>query len=168
VSRNLLLLLPALVLPAQAFDLPGATEVRPGLFVLKGATDEATRATMKRLHITHVIDLRRDGEPNLDCEQESSSLQDLGIQYLRYAITRTPPAVDFDFLRAFLRDLPRGTKVVIHCNDGNRASAVACAVLVMDKGVPLAEALRISRDAGLKFPETESALRRYLGSKGKA
>ena len=39
---------------------------------------------------------------------------------------RTPPAGDFEFLRAFLRDLPRGSKVLIHCGDGNRAAAMIC------------------------------------------
>jgi len=58
--------------------------------------------------------------------------------------------------------------VLIHCNDGNQAAAVACTWLVLDKGMPLEEALRISKNAGLKFPETEEAMRRYLGSKGRA
>jgi len=168
MSRTLFLLLPALVLPAQASDFPGATEVRSGVFVLRGVPGEETYAAIKNHHITHVIDLRRDGEPSLNSDLESSRLQDIGVQYMRYAITRIPPAGDFDFLRGFLRELPRGAKVVIHCNDGNRASAVACAWLVLDKGVPVEEAMRIAHHSGLQFQETEQALRRYLSSKGRA
>jgi protein tyrosine phosphatase (PTP) superfamily phosphohydrolase (DUF442 family) len=166
MSRALILLLPALVLQAQDSAIPGAVEVRPGIFVHRGVPDEETYNAIRKQHVTHVIDLRRDGEPNLNCESEASRLQELGVQYMRYAITRTPPAGDFDFLRSFLRELPRGSKVVIHCNDGNRASAVACSWLVLDKGMPLEEAMRIAKNAGLQFPETEQALRRYI-SKGR-
>jgi protein tyrosine phosphatase (PTP) superfamily phosphohydrolase (DUF442 family) len=167
MSRILLLLLPALMLQAQDSAIPGAVEVRPGIFVLRGVPDQETYAAIKRSHITHVIDLRRDGEPNLNCELESSRMQDLGIQYLRYAIGRTPPTGDFDFLRSILRDLPRGAKVLLHCGDGNRAAAVVCPWLVLDKGMPVEEALRIAKGAGLQLPETEQAVRHYIGSKGR-
>jgi hypothetical protein len=38
---------------------------------------------------------------------------------------------------------------------------------VLDKGLSLEEALRIAREAGLRLPETEEAVRRYLGSRVK-
>jgi protein tyrosine phosphatase (PTP) superfamily phosphohydrolase (DUF442 family) len=120
---------------------------------------------MKKHHITQVIDLRRDGEPDLNCDFESSRLQELGIQYLRYAIGKTPPAGDFDFLRAFLMDLPKGARVLLHCSNGNRAAAVVCPWLVLDKGMPIEEAMRIARAAGLQFPETEEAVRQYIWRK---
>lgn len=165
MSRTLFLLLPALVLQAQDPAVPGATEVRPGLFVLKGAPDDQTCAAIKKQHITHVIDLRQDGETNANCESESVRMQELGVQYLRYAIGKTPPAGDFDFLRTILRDLPRGAKVLLHCSNGNRAAAAVCPWLVLDKGMPLEEALRIAKLAGLKLPETEAAVRSYLSGK---
>ena len=166
MSRALFLLLPALMLQAQDPAIPGAVEVRTGVFVLRGAPNEDTCVAIKRQHITHVIDLRRDGDPNLNSQWESSRLQEMGVQYLRYAIGTRPPAGDFDFLRTFLKDLPRGAKVLLHCGDGNRAAAVACSWLVIDKGMPLEEALRITKAAGLQLPETEEAVRRYIGSKG--
>jgi len=168
MSRVLFLLLPALVLQAQDSAIPGAMEVRPGIFVLRGVPDEGICAAIKKQRITHVIDLRRDGEANLNCEFEASRLQEMGIQYLRYAVSKTPPAGDFDFLREFIRDLPRGSKVLLHCSDGNRAAAMICPWLVLDKGLPVEEALRIAKGAGLQLPETESAVRKYLTSKGRA
>ena len=166
MSRALFLLLPALMLQAQDPAIPGAVEVRTGVFVLRGAPNEDTCVAIKKQHITHVIDLRRDCVANLNSQWESSRLQELGVQYLRYAIGTRPPAGDFDFLRTFLKDLPRGAKVLLHCGDGNRAAAVACSWLVIDKGMPLEEALRITKAAGLQLPETEEAVRRYIGSKG--
>lgn len=162
MSRMLFLLLPALVLQAQDPAIPGATEVRPGMFVLRGTPDETTCNAMKKQHVTHVIDLRRDDEPSLTCESESARLQDLGIHYLRYALGKAPPAGDFDFLRSLLKDLPRGARVVIHCSNGNRAAAALCPWLVLDKEMPLEEAMRVARLAGLKLPETEEAVRRYI------
>jgi protein-tyrosine phosphatase len=161
------LLLPALIVQAPQSAIPGAVEVRPSVFVLKGLPNNATCEAMKKQHITHVIDLRRDTEPNLDCESEASRLSDFGVQYLRYAITAAPPAGDFDFLRAIIRDLPKGSKVVVHCSNGNRAAAAVCPWLVLDKGMPVEEAITLSKQAGLKLPETEAAVRKYLGSKGR-
>jgi len=168
MARTLFLLLPALVLQAQESAIPGAAEVRPGVFVLRSAPDDQTCAAIKKQHITHVIDLRRDGEANLNCESESVRMQELGVQYLRYALSKAPPAGDFDFLRTILRDLPRGAKVLLHCSNGNRAAAAVCPWLVLDKGMPLEEALRIARLAGLQLPETEAAVRGYIGSRAKA
>ena len=167
MSRLSLLLLPALVLQAQDSVVPGAVEVRAGVFVLKGAPDDATCKTLKRNRFTHVIDLRRDDEPNLNCESESARLQELGIHYQRYAIGKEPPDGDFDFLRTLLRELPRGSKVLFHCSNGNRAAAAVCPWLVLDKGMPVPEAMRIAMDAGLQLPETEAAVRRYLSRQGK-
>jgi protein tyrosine phosphatase (PTP) superfamily phosphohydrolase (DUF442 family) len=168
MSRTLFLLLPALVLQAQDPAIPGATEVRPGVFILRGFPDEGTCAAIKKQHITHVIDLRRDGEANLNCESESVRMQEMGVQYLRYALSKAPPAGDFDFLRSILRDLPRGAKVLLHCSNGNRAAAAICPWLVLDKGMPVEEALRIAKLAGLQLPETEAAVRGYIASKGRA
>lgn len=166
MSSALFLLLPALVVVAQDSGIPGAVEVRSGVFVLRGAPDEQTCVAMKSQHITHVIDLRRDGDPNMNTEWESNRLQGVGIQYMRYAISTRPPAGDLDFLRQYIRELPRGARVLLHCGDGNRAAAVACTWLIMDKGMPLEEAMRISKSAGLQRTDTEEAVRRYVGQKG--
>lgn len=165
MSRALLLLLPTLVLQAQESAIPRAVEVRPGIFVLRGAPDEGTCQALKKQRITFVIDLRRDGEPDLNCESEASRMQDLGIQYMRYSIGKAPPASDFDFLRTLLKDVPRGAKVLLHCSNGNRAAAAVCPWLVLDKGLSIEEAVRLAKTAGLQLPETEEALRRYLASR---
>ncbi len=166
MSRLPLLLLPVLVLQAQDSAIPSAVEVRSGVFVLKGTPDEATCQAMKRTRITHVIDLRRDDEPNLTCESEAVRLQELGIQYQRYTLKKAPPDGDFDFLRTLLRNLPRGAKVLLHCSNGNRAAAAVCPWLVLDRGMPVAEAFRITMEAGLQLPETQAAVRRYLTQHG--
>lgn len=161
-----LFLLAALVVAPDP-AIPRSVEVRPGIFVLRGAPNDATCNAIQKQHITHVIDLRRDGEPNMDCQTESTKLQELGVHYLRYAMTKAPPPSDFDFIREFINGLPRGSKVLIHCDNGNRAAAVICSWLVLDKGMSVEEAMRLSREAGLQIPETEAALRKYLSAHGR-
>jgi protein-tyrosine phosphatase len=95
-------------------------------------------------------------------------MKEMGVQYLRYALSKAPPAGDFDFIRSILRDLPRGAKVLLHCSNGNRAAAAVCPWLILDKGMPLEDALRTAKLAGLQLPETEAAVRSYLSGKGRA
>ena len=163
--RALWLCVPALVLQAQSSLVPGAVEIRSNVFVLRGLPNEETCAAMKRYKFTHVIDLRQDGETNLNCEDESFRVQEAGMSYLRYAISKAPPAGDFDFLRTLIRDLPKGSRVLIHCSNGNRAAAAVCPWLVLDRGVAVDEALNLARKAGLQHPETEAALRTYFAER---
>ena len=157
-----LLLLPALVLPAQDTGIPGATEVARGVLVLRGLPNPEVCRALKAQRITHVVDLRRDDEPDLDCTSEARRMTELGIHYLRYALRPVIPAEDFDFLRAFLQGLPPHARVVLHCATGNRAAGAVGPWLVLDRGMPREEALRIIRGAGLTEPETERSVGTYL------
>lgn len=168
MSRLSLLLLPALMLQAQESGIPNAVEVTRGVFVLRGTPNQATCEALKRHRFTHVLDLRRDDEPNEDCQSESSRLHDLGIQYQRFTLPKAPSTADFDFLRTLLRDLPRNSRILVHCSNGNRAAAAVCPWLVLDRGMPVAEALRLATEAGMSQPETQEAVRRYLQRHGVA
>ncbi len=157
-----LFVVPALMLVSFDSSIPGAVEVRRGVYVLQGLPDNAVCAAIRRQRITHVVDLRRDGEPDLDCQAEASRMMDMDVRYLRYAVGKAPPAEDFDFLRAFLRDLPARSQVLLHCSNGNRAAAAVVPWLVLDRGMPMEEALRLAHEAGLRLPETEAAVRNYV------
>ena len=161
-----LLLLPALLVqaPAPATML----EVSPGIFILKGVPTAETFAEIKRARITHVIDFRRDGEHGEETHVESADLRNVGASYLRYSISVTPPAADFSFIREILGGFPRGSRILIHCADGNRAAAGVCPWLVLDKGMGLEKALQVCRQAGMVRPETEASVRKYLASQGKS
>ena len=166
--RCTFLLVPTCLLITPNSVIPQAMEVSRGVFVLRGVPDEALCLALQKQKITHVVDLRRDGEPGLNDHWESTYLQELGIHYIRFAVRKAPPAGDFTFIRNFLNDLPKGSKVLFHCGDGNRAAAVICPWLVLDKGLPMEGALTLAREAGLQLPETEAAVRHYLAERGKA
>jgi protein tyrosine phosphatase (PTP) superfamily phosphohydrolase (DUF442 family) len=161
------LLLPALVAQAPQSVIPGAVEVSPDVFVLKGTPHQGLCEVLKKEHVVRVIDLRRDDEPNIRDDSEGSRLQVLGIQYLRFTVGRTPSTSDFDFLRTLLNETPRGARILIHCSNGNRAAAAVCPWLVLDKGKSVEEAFAIARDAGLKYQDTEASIRKYLAANGR-
>jgi len=162
-----LLLVPALVAQVLVAPAPEMVEVSRGVFVLKGAPTAATFAALKHLRITQVLDVRREGDSPPEPEAEGAALQQLGVAYTRYAITRTPPAGDLDFLREILRGIPHGDRILIHCTDGNRAGAALCPWLVLDRGMKVEEALQACRQGGMVRPETEASVRSYLAAHGK-
>jgi len=162
-----LLFLPALIAQAPVQAPSTLLEVSPGIYVLKGIPTPGTYAEVKRLRIKHVLDLRRDGDSQPEPDAETEALADVGADYTRYAISRTPPGGDLDFLRQILRGMPRGERVLIHCTDGNRAGAAVCPWLVLDRGMKLDEAIKVCRQGGMVYPETEAAVRKYLGAHGK-
>jgi protein tyrosine phosphatase (PTP) superfamily phosphohydrolase (DUF442 family) len=163
--RSSLLLLPALL----AFEAapPVITEVGPGLFVLKGVPGPGTYFELKQHRITHVIDLRGDGEMPEDPNLEAGELRNVGADYMRYALGPSPPAADFAFIRDILAGLPRGSRVLLHCSNGNRAAAAACPWLVLNRGMKVQEALDVCRRAGLFRAETEAAVLGYLKAQGR-
>ena len=163
-----LLLVPALVGHVLVAPAPDMVEVSRGVFILKGAPTAETFASLKRLRITQVIDVRRDGDSLPEPEAEGAALQQLGVAYTRYAITRTPPAGDLDFLRDILKAVPHGDRILIHCTDGNRAGAALCPWLVLDRGMKVEDALQACRQGGMVRPETEATVRSYLAAHGKS
>ena len=143
-------------------------EVQPGFFVLKTAPGPVTYAALQKAGITHVVNLRRDGEHGFDSDRESAEVTAAGALYVRLAIGKSPSRDDLDLFRMILGDLPSSAKVLVHCGDGNRAAGALCAWLVLDKGLKLEEAMALSKQAGLALPETEKAVRKYLGGKLKS
>lgn len=152
-----------LLLSLATPGVPEAVEVRPGIFGLKGPPNEATFAALKTAKITHVINLRRDGEPGFDLDKDTSAVLNLRINYQRLALTLTPPKGDLEILGMILGGLPGGSRVLVYCSDGNRTGAALCFWLVKDKKVKFEEALGLAQQVGLKSPDTEGALRRALG-----
>lgn len=157
-----LLLIPAIVVAAPSTGISGAVEVSPGTFVLNGPMTAAVIEEMKAAKITHVFNLREDGEAGFDAQAECSSFSESGISYCRVAMGRAPTKDDFDLFRMVRKDLPKDSRVLIHCSNGNRAAAAACAYMVLDLNMEAEEALAMARQAGMVRPETEKALRRYL------
>lgn len=160
-------LVPVLLLQVPAAAIPDGMEVFPGVFLLKSQPTADTYAALKKAGISHVVNLRRDGEPGFDAAAEAAELQAIGVAYLRIPMGRTPTSGDLDQFRKVLGGLPPEARVLLHCASGNRASGALCAWLALDKGRKLEDAMAASKQAGLANTETETAIRKYIESKVK-
>ncbi len=157
------LILPALLLAAPQDTLfPGAYEVGPRLYVYRGAPNDGTWAAAKAAGITHVVCVRRDGEAGFNPDRDQRVLTTANIAYMRLAVPKVPTVADLDLFREVMRDLPPGARVLIHCGDGNRAAALAFTWMVLDRRMPMERALNLAKNAGLIYPDTESAVRAYV------
>lgn len=156
------LVLPAILMALPAAPVPDSVQVHPRIWVLRGAPGPATYAALKSAGITHVVNLRRDGEPGFDPEEENSRLGSLEVAYVRLAMGRSPSASDLDLFRTVLSGLPSSARILVHCGNGNRAAAAVCGFLVLDQRMDEAKAMALAREAGLSAPETEKALQAYL------
>lgn len=173
------ILIPALLFPqvplaapatyGQAPDarIPNAVEVAPGIFVHRSAPNAETYAALKAAGIQKVIDVRRDGEPGASMDEEQTRLALLGIAYYRYAVPVAPPKGDYDRFRAILREA-KGMRVLVHCGDGNRASALLCGWLILDRQMAPERALEMAHRNGMRRADTEESLKRMLASYGRA
>lgn len=148
-----------LLVPAPA-ELPGAVEIRPGLFIVKGTPGPATFAALKAAGITHVLNLRTPAEGSFALDQETSRLA--GAEYLACPLDREPTDAALDAFRARLRGLPKGARALVYCASGNRVAGALFAFWTLDQGLGEAEALDLARQAGLRSPVTEAAVRAYV------
>ena len=158
----LITFVPALVAP-QTAPLPGAVEARPGLFIVLGSPTAETFAGLKTAGITHVINLRHEGEA--DATADIASTKAAGAAYDRCPMDREPSVAALDAFRARVRALPKGARVLIHCASGNRVAGALFTFWVLDEGQPEEAALVLARKAGLKSPVTEAAAKAYIAAK---
>ncbi|MBI4912271.1 MAG: hypothetical protein HY823_06010 [Acidobacteria bacterium] len=141
---------------------PEIVELGRGTWVLKGIPSEETMLKVRHLRITCVIDLRKEEDAGFDGPRESQALANMDCGYARVVVGRVPARSDFEDFRLIRNSLPPGARVLVHCTNGNRAAAMACAWAVLDARVPREKALGLARQAGLVHPETEAALLAYL------
>jgi protein tyrosine phosphatase (PTP) superfamily phosphohydrolase (DUF442 family) len=146
-----------------ADPIPEALEIQRGTWVLKGFPDAECIAAMKRARVAYVISICRDGDAGFDANAEGHALAEAGILFSRVALKRAPTAEDFELFRMVRNSLPPEARVLVHCTDGNRAAVVAVAYLAAEGKVKRDEAVALARKAGMIHPETEKALKAYLG-----
>ncbi|HJW09706.1 MAG TPA: sulfur transferase domain-containing protein [Holophagaceae bacterium] len=161
----MLLLAPAVLLLVQSPGVPHAVEVLPGLSVLRGEPDEATFKALKAAGVTAVVNLRQDGEGDFTAQAQATAAA--GARYDRCPLGREPSAEALDAFRKILRELPKGSVILLHCASGNRAAGALYTFLVLDRGLAPDKALALAHEAGLHSPATEAAVKGYVESRRK-
>lgn len=139
---------------------PAPVEIHPGVFVLAGTVEPTSSATLRDAGITHVINLRKPTEG--DFTGEAEGLRVIGVEYAACPTDREPTASEIDAFLDRMKRLPARSKVLVHCATGNRAAGLLLAFWVLDKAMPLDEAIALAHRAGLKNPATEKAVLAYL------
>ncbi|MBI4912306.1 MAG: hypothetical protein HY823_06185 [Acidobacteria bacterium] len=154
-------LIPLVLLLASApSNPPGAIEIRPGLFVVLGTPGPATFAGLKAAGVTHVLNLRREGEA--DPSGDRAAAEAAGADYGRCPMDREPGDAALDAFRRRMKALPKEARVLVHCASGNRVAGALFAFWVLDQGLEEARALELARRAGLSNPATERAVKAYV------
>ena len=106
-----------------------------------------------------VVDLRAPNEPrNYD---EAQAVKNAGLRYVNIPVLGPPDDQTYDAFRHTLREAEQDG-VVVHCGSGNRVAGMLIPYLVLDKGVPKANALQTAMEAGLRSRELADAAQRYI------
>jgi uncharacterized protein (TIGR01244 family) len=140
-------------------SIPNYTLVRPSL-AAAGQPGSQALSKLEDMGFRTVVNLRTDKEGGAE---ERAVVESQGLRYVWVPITPDSFSLaDVEAVEKVLRD-PSSGPVLLHCASSNRVGAVWAAIQARE-GKPLDEALAAGREAGLRSPQLEAAVRRVLGS----
>jgi uncharacterized protein (TIGR01244 family) len=143
----------------EAGSIPSYRLIHPGLAVAGQPAPEAM-AKLRDLGFRTVVNLRTEGEGGA---AERAVIEAQGLSYVWVPITpESFSLADVQAVEKVLRD-PSAGPVLLHCASSNRVGAVWAAIQARE-GKPVDEALAAGREAGLRSPQLEAAVRRILGT----
>lgn len=120
-------------------------------------------AMLKAAGVDKLVNFRKAAE-HADYD-EASAAGGVGLEYcnLPYGGPQELSEALLDQARAAILDAEKGGQsVALHCRTGNRVGPGWTAYRVLDKGVPLAQALSEARAIGTRDPLMESKIRDYV------
>jgi uncharacterized protein (TIGR01244 family) len=148
--------------PPQTVDagsIPNYRLVHPGLAAAGQPAPEAL-AKLAAVGFRTVVNLRSEKEVPSPVE-ERATVEAQGLRYVWVPITAESFSLaDVEAVEKVLRDPAKGP-VLLHCASSNRVGAVWAAIQARE-GKPLEEALAAGREAGLRSPQLEEAVRRMV------
>lgn len=143
----------------EAGSIPNYRRLHPGLVAAGQPAPEAL-ARLRDMGFRTVVNLRTAAEGAAD---ERAVVESQGLRYVWVPITPDSFSLaDVEAVETVLRD-PSSGPVLLHCASSNRVGAVWAAIQARE-GKPLDDALAAGREAGLRSPQLEAAVRRVLGS----
>jgi uncharacterized protein (TIGR01244 family) len=140
-------------------SIPFYRLLHPGLAAAGQPSAEAL-ARLGEAGFGTVVNLRTEKEGPAD---ERSVVEGQGLRYVSVPVTPdTLSLADVLAVEKVLDD-PSAGPVLLHCASSNRVGGL-WAVVQARKGKPLDEALAEGREAGMRSPVVETAVRRVLGA----
>jgi uncharacterized protein (TIGR01244 family) len=146
---------------AETFGIPNATFPEPGLMAAGQPTGEQIQIRAEEGYRT-VIDLRSAEEPRGFDEVEAATQN--GLEYLQVPVT--PDGLDQATIDRFLAAMRKAQRpALVHCSTSNRVGALYYSWLVLEKGMPPADALARAKAAGLRSPELTGKVRKLVAER---
>jgi uncharacterized protein (TIGR01244 family) len=151
--RTLLLaalpILLATALHGQGFGIPNAAQPEDGLLLAGQPTAKQLKEAAKAGYKT-VIDLRLlEEDRGFD---EAKAARKAKLEYANIPVS--PHTLDGPTIKYFLTVLSNAERpALVHCATGNRSGALYYAWLVLENGMPEAQAMEQARAAGLGDPD---------------
>jgi uncharacterized protein (TIGR01244 family) len=146
--------------PPQSVDagsIPNYRLLQPGLATAGQPAPEAL-AKLKDMGFRTVVNLRTEQEGTAE---EQKVVEAQGLRYVSVPVTAGSLSLaDAEAVDKVLHD-PSSGPVLLHCASSNRVGAV-WALIQARKGKTLDEALAAGREAGLRSPQLEDAVRRLV------
>jgi uncharacterized protein (TIGR01244 family) len=154
---------PEPIVPADIEGLPDAMAI--GDVVIAGQPTPMQFAQLAPLGFVTVINLRPGSEMGFP---EEALMRASGLKYVH--IPFTPTTLSDDDVTLFLGEMsarkPGDGKLLIHCSTGNRSAALWAIWEITHLHVPVEEAVKRARAAGLKSPELVGAIGEYARRAG--
>ena len=148
--------------PPQTVDagsIPNYRLLQPGVATAGQPAPEAL-ARLRDMGFRTVVNLRTEQEGTAE---ERKVVEGQGLRYVSVPITAESLSLaDAEAVEKVLHD-PSSTPVLLHCASSNRVGAV-WALIQAREGKSLDAALAAGREAGLRSPQLEAAVRRLVGS----
>lgn len=111
-----------------------------------------------------VVDLRAAEEPR--DHDEPASVRAAGLDYVPIPVSQqTLRDATFDAFREVVRD-PARRPIFVHCASSNRVGALLLPYFALDERMPLADATRLAREAGLRNPDLQQLAADYSRRNG--
>jgi uncharacterized protein (TIGR01244 family) len=143
----------------EAGSIPNYRLLQPGL-ATAGLPAPDALAKLKEMGFRTVVNLRTEQE---GAAEERRVVEAEGLRYVSVPVTAGSLSLaDAEAVEEVLLN-PSSRPVLLHCTSANRAGAV-WALIQAHEGKTLDEALAAGREAGLRSPQLEAAVRRLLGS----
>jgi uncharacterized protein (TIGR01244 family) len=131
--------------------------------VVTGGQPEAHQiGDLASANVRTVIDLRMpDEDRGFDAP---AAVTAAGMSYVTIPVPPTgPDTTAFDRVREVLRDTAN-RPAILHCKSANRAGAVLLPYLILDEGMPEAEAVEVAVTAGLKVEALKDLALQYVAA----
>lgn len=129
-----------------------------------GQPSAAAWPELARAGYRSVVDLRTAEEPR--GYDEPASVRAAGLEYFPVPVSQpTLSDATFDTFRDIIRD-PARRPVFVHCATSNRVGALLLPYFALDEAMPLTDAVRLAREAGLRNPDLQQIALDYARRNG--